>query len=137
MRKINENQISNIFRLSSILYSEDNYTFSPRQLHQKVIENALFEMNIDEFTNLLNLSEFIEECYNFLFTDDEIWEIVSLPKLQNNTFIVYEAEKERYVNLSASRKQTIANKVTPPNINLFIEEFTAINNLPLKNSQTI
>lgn len=137
MNQLNKNQISNIFRLSSVLFSEDNYTIRPRQLHQKVIENALFELKVPSYINIMDLSEFIERNYNFLFTEDEIWNIVATPKLQEKIFVSYELNNERFVNLAEVRKQTLNNRVSAPNVEKFIELYSEMNLLPLENTKNL
>jgi len=58
---MNQQQQSNIFRLSAILYANDNYTISPMQLHRKVIEDALYQLNDNNGVTIAGLANYIGE----------------------------------------------------------------------------
>lgn len=45
MAKLDKSSIRDIFRLSTVLYVEDNYNISPMQIQKKLIENALLDLN--------------------------------------------------------------------------------------------
>lgn len=59
MAKLDKSSIRDIFRLSTVLYVEDNYNISPMQIQKKLIENALLDLNKDEYVNTLELSQYI------------------------------------------------------------------------------
>lgn len=51
------NQQQNIFRVSAILYSNNNYIISPKQIYRKIIEDALFYqqecISVDELSKYM------------------------------------------------------------------------------------
>lgn len=64
------NQQQNIFRVSAILYSNNNYIISPKQIYRKIIEDALFYQQ--ECISVDELSKYIEENYSLVFSSQEI-----------------------------------------------------------------
>lgn len=137
MASLQENQISNIFRLSTVLFAEDNYTISSDQLHKKVIENALFEMQLDRCVDVQTVADFIEMSYNITFTEDEIWNVVTTKKLQDKVFVTYTEDHTHFVSLSALRKATMANKTSAPNIGQYIDEYIDTNSYPKGTTKSI
>ena len=51
---MNTNPTNELFRLSAILYADNNYEVSPKTTHRKIIESALIE-NGNQFITIPNL----------------------------------------------------------------------------------
>ena len=79
---MDQQQQASIFRLSAILFANDNYTISPVQLHRKVVEDALYQLNEPNGITIEGLADYIGKKYLIDFTDKEI-EMV----LHNQKFI--------------------------------------------------
>lgn len=126
MAKLDKSSIRDIFRLSTVLYVEDNYNISPMQIQKKLIENALLDLNKDEYVNTLELSQYINDRYQITILAEEIWKIVTTPKFNDTVFHCYKQDADNsLVCLTKERKEKIANsKVMHIDdfISLYIEE---------------
>lgn len=127
MAKLDKSSISDIFRLSTVLYAEDNYNISPVQIQKKLIENALLDINRDDYVNTLELSQYINDKYQITILAEEIWKIVSTPKYNDTVFHCYKQDSDNsLVCLTKERKEKIAtSKVMHIDdyINQYIEEY--------------
>ena len=126
MAKLDKSSIRDIFRLSTVLYVEDNYNISPMQIQKKLIENALLDLNKDEYVITLELSQYINDRYQITILAEEIWKIVTTPKFNDTVFHCYKLDADNsLVCLTKERKEKIANsKVMHIDdfISLYIEE---------------
>ena len=126
MAKLDKSSISDIFRLSTVLYAEDNYNISPVQIQKKLIENALLDINREDYVNTLELSQYINDKYQITILAEEIWKIVSTPKYNDTVFHCYKQDSDNsLVCLTKERKEKIAtSKVMHIDdyINQYIEE---------------
>lgn len=111
---MDQQQQANIFRLSAILYANDNYTISPVQLHRKVIEDALYQLNDSNGVTVAGLANYIEEKYLIHFTDNEVNQVLHNSKF--NTFFrakpigaetVYTLQDERRQLLNERKLKTL------------------------------
>ena len=76
---MNTNPTNELFRLSAILYADNNYEVSPKTTHRKIIESALIE-NGNQFITIPNLCIYINATYELVFSEDEINDIIKSPK---------------------------------------------------------
>ena len=81
---MNTNPTNELFRLSAILYADNNYEVSPKTTHRKIIESALIE-NGNQFITIPNLCIYINATYELVFSEDEINDIIKSPK--NSGFV--------------------------------------------------
>lgn len=110
MAKLDKSSISDIFRLSTVLYAEDNYNISPVQIQKKLIENALLDINKDDYVNTLELSQYINDKYQITILAEEIWKIVSTPKYNDTVFHCYKQDSDySLVCLTKERKEKITS----------------------------
>ena len=75
-------------------YAEDNYNISPVQIQKKLIENALLDINRDDYVNTLELSQYINDKYQITILAEEIWKIVSTPKYNDTVFHCYKQDSD-------------------------------------------
>ena len=111
---MDQQQQANIFRLSSILFANDNYTISPVQLHRKVIEDALYQLNDPNGITVEGLASYISSKYLIDFTDKEVEMVLSNSKFNTifkpipvgNQFL-YILQEERRVLLDSRKPKTL------------------------------
>ena len=124
---MNQQQQSNIFRLSAILYANDNYTISPMQLHRKVIEDALYQLNDNNGVTVAGLANYIGEKYLINFTDKEVEQVLHNSKF-NTIFSARSVGTETVYSLHDERRQVL-NQRKPKTLNDFINEYVQQNGL--------
>ncbi len=66
----------NVFRVAAVIYAGNNYEVSPRQIHRKVIQDALYNLS-GSFVSIGSLAEYINENYSLLFSPEEIMTILT------------------------------------------------------------
>lgn len=124
---MNQQQQSNIFRLSAILYANDNYTISPMQLHRKVMEDALYQLNDNNGVTVAGLANYIGEKYLINFTDKEVEQVLHNSKF-NTIFSARSVGTETVYSLHDERRQVL-NQRKPKTLNDFINEYVQQNGL--------
>lgn len=130
MAKLDKSSIRDIFRLSTVLYAEDNYNISPVQIQKKLIENALLDINRDDYVNTLELSQHINDKYQITILAEEIWKIVTNPKFNDTVFHCYKQDTDTsLVCLTKERKDRIANSKVI-HIDDFINQYIEEHQLP-------
>ena len=60
------NNESQLFRLATVLYADNNYVVSPKNILKKIIESVFIEKNNTPLT-IHEIIDFIEEKYNLSF----------------------------------------------------------------------
>lgn len=132
---MNQQQQANIFRLSAILFANDNYTISPVQLHRKVVEDALYQLNDPNGISIEGLALYINQKYLIDFTDKEIefvlhnvkFKDIFKPKVVGGTTL-YLLHDERREILDGRKPKTLDD---------FINEFLLLKRLPSNMAETI
>ena len=124
---MDQQQQANIFRLSAILYANDNYTISPVQLHRKVIEDALYQLTDCSGITVAGLANYIGEKYLIYFTDKEVEQVLHNPKF-NTIFRAKLIGDETVYSLHDERRQLL-NQRKPKTLNDFISEYVQQNGL--------
>lgn len=110
---------TDIFRLAAVLYADNNYEVKPKTIHRKIIE-SLFIDNNNEILTIYKLIDEIKNKYNFIFDEDEVYEIVTM----NSNFAISVHKTEILnINLTESRHSSLKSKVQNNNIDYFICEF--------------
>ena len=137
MAKLDKSLIRDIFRLSTVLYAEDNYKISPMQIQKKLIENALLDLNKDEYVNILELSQYINDKYQITILAEEIWRIVTNSKFKDIVFHCYKQDSDdSLVCLTKERKERISScKVL--HIDDFINQYVEANHLPSEKTKEL
>ncbi|HBF95496.1 MAG TPA: hypothetical protein DDW66_04290 [Porphyromonadaceae bacterium] len=121
---MNEERQHQLFRLSAVLYADNNYEVVPKTIHRKVIESALLECGMEEYS-VHQIIDFIQERYSITFDEESVREIVTSKKEEG--FLTNHRNGNLYVCLSEKRKQTLQAKISNKTIDFFISEFQGNN----------
>lgn len=121
---MNEERQHQLFRLSAVLYADNNYEVAPKTIHRKVIESALLECGMEEYS-VHQIIDFIQERYSITFDEESVREIVTSKKEEG--FLTNHRNDNLYVCLSEKRKQTLQAKISNKTIDFFISEFQGKN----------
>lgn len=125
MNPKNKNQL---FRLSAVLYADNNYIVSSKTTLRKIIETGLFAMERDS-VSIHDLIDFIFDNYNLHIDEAEILEVVSLEK--QDSFLVNSIENNQVLTLTEKRKTQIQAKIDENTIEYYIDLFTKENEVSL------
>jgi len=128
MNPQNKNQL---FRLSAVLYADNNYIVSGKTTLKKIIETGLFAMERDSVT-IHELIDFILDNYNLHVDEAEIIEIISSKK--QDSFLVNYSTEKHIITLSEKRKTQIQAKIDENTIEYFIDVFLKENDLTEESS---
>jgi hypothetical protein len=129
MNPENKNQL---FRLSAVLYADNNYLVSSKTTLRKIIETGLFAMERDS-VSLYDLIDFIFDNYNLHIDEVEIQEVVSSEK--QDSFLVNTAENNQVLSLTEKRKTQIQSKIDENTIEYYIDLFINENEVPISNTE--
>ena len=121
------NTSNEIFRLSAILYADNNYEVSSSTTLRKIVESAIFE-NGNEFISIPDLCIFIANIYDIIISEEEIINIISHQRYTSN-FTQKEEQGEQYIKLSNKRLQLIEEKITEKTIDEHIQDFEKLFNV--------
>ena len=126
---MNINSTHELFRLSAILYADNNYEVAPQTTHRKIIESVLLE-NGNKFMSIPDLCNYINDTYELIFSDEEILNVIKSPK--NLGFELSLFNKEQVVRLTENRMNTLHSKIKNKIIDDYIAEFEALFNITAK-----
>lgn len=112
---------NSIFRLSAILYADQNYNVSAKTTIKKIIEAVFIDLDLDS----LSIHEIIDYCRDKYYLDFDYEEIKSIvTDEKNDAFeLYYPKDDEIYVQFDANRKALIKSKLTANSIDQFITLF--------------
>lgn len=130
MNPKNKNQL---FRLSAVLYADNNYIVSSDTTLRKIIETGLFAMERDS-VNIHELIDFIFDNYNLHIDEVELINIITSKKQES--FIVNLVDEKQIISLTEKRKVQIQAKIDENTIEHFIDLYFADENTP-DNSKTL
>lgn len=119
------NTHNGIFRLSAILYANNNYEISPKQIIRKIIEDIYF-CNQNTELEISEIVEKIAENYLLSFSEKEIEDVIFDSKFQEN-FIVRKDNLKKYVSITKNRMITLVVKCQVDTLPDFINEFIEAN----------
>ena len=129
----NSEKRNKIFRLSAVLYADNNNNnISTKSIIKKIIETVLCEHN----NPLLTIDEIVEYCridYNLVFT---VLEIDTAIDKYSEYFNIIGKENDKKYNLRDSRFSVLNNKKTK-NIDNYIDEFIEIGKHDVKYKEII
>lgn len=111
------------FRLSAVLYADNNYEVNPKTILRKIIESVFID-NDNRFKNVDDIVEEIESTYDLVFSDLEITEV--LKKNKDKHFLINERGGELSACLTYVRNDLLKKKIHHKNIGYFLERFTEI-----------
>ena len=120
------NQQQNIFRVSAILYSNNNYIISPKQIYRKIIEDALFYQQ--ECISVDELSKYIEENYSLVFSSQEIEMTLDDTKFQGY-FLCIDDKQEKKYTLTEKRRLTLKTKGDRKTLEGYIDDYFTLHNI--------
>lgn len=129
------NTHNGIFRLSAILYANNNYDISPKQIIRKIIEDIFF-CNQNNELEICEIIEKIAESHLLTFSEKEIEEVINDSKFQEH-FIVRTENLKKYISVTHHRMITLVVKCQVKTLPDFINEFIDINNSPTNYSEII
>ncbi|MEA1787674.1 hypothetical protein U1E44_16350 [Arenibacter sp. GZD96] len=130
MNPKNKNQL---FRLSAVLYADNNYLVSSDTTLRKIIETGLFAMERNSVT-IHELIDFIFDNYNLHIDEVELINIISTKK--QDSFIINLIDEKQILSLTEKRKAQIQAKIDENTIEHFIDLYFADENTP-DNSKTL
>jgi len=111
---------SQLFRLATVLYADNNYEVAPKTIHKKIIESALLS-NDNKPIGVNKLIDAIHEKYNIHFDIHEVQGIIKAER--DECFLLNEKHNEIIVCLSEKRKNILKQKLSNKTIDYFIEQF--------------
>lgn len=117
---MSEEYKSQLFRLATVLYADNNYEVSPKTIHRKIIESVFLESNAKELT-VHQIIDFVQDNYNITLEEEGIEDIVNSKR--EKRFLINYRNDNLYICLSEKRKQTLLTKISDKTISYFIEEF--------------
>ncbi len=115
---MNPNNKNQLFRLSAVLYADNNYIVSGKTTLRKIIETGLFAMGRDS-VSVHELIDFILNNYNLHIDEAEINEIITAEKQES--FLVIYIDDKQVVSLEEKRKVQIQRKIEEHTIDYFID----------------
>lgn len=107
MNTINQHEI---FRLSAILYADNNYEVSTSTIHKKIIESALFE-NGNKEMSATQIILFINTNYGILLDNADIQKVIDSSK-GNTTFDSRRSDGETFIKLTKKRELVLKAKAS-------------------------
>ena len=122
------------FRLSAVLYADNNYEVSPKTILRKIIESVFMD-NENKFKTIPEILDEIENTYDLLFSEYEVTEV--LKKNKNKNFLVKDFNGEISACLTYERNDLLKKKIEERNIAFFLEEFINLENDYTLNSSEI
>lgn len=120
-KAMNTLQQKNLFRLSAVLYAKTNDKISIKQIHRKIVEDALFCKG-DSIISVSALISYINSAYALLFSTREIEDIITLPQ-NREKFIYSYKNNEIQISLTEDYKNKLNLKCQNRNLVDFIDEF--------------
>lgn len=118
---MNTLQQKNLFRLSAVLYAKTNDKISIKQIHRKIVEDALFCKG-DSVISVSALISYINSAYALLFSTREIEDIITSPQ-NREKFIYSHKNNEIQISLTEDYKNKLNLKSQDRNLVDFIDEF--------------
>jgi hypothetical protein len=129
MNPKNKNQL---FRLSAVLYADNNYLVSSKTTLRKIIETGLFAMERDS-VSIHELIDSIFDNYNLHIDEAEIEEVVSSEK--QDSFLVNTSENGQVLSLTEKRKAQIQSKIDQNTIEYYIDLFINENEIQFSSTE--
>lgn len=120
-KAMNTLQQKNLFRLSAVLYAKTNDKISIKQIHRKIVEDALFCKG-DSIISVSALISYINSAYALLFSTREIEDIITSPQ-NREKFIYSYKNNEIQISLTEDYKNKLNLKCQNRNLVDFIDEF--------------
>lgn len=106
---MNTLQQKNLYRLSAVLYAKTNDKISTKQIHRKIIEDALFCKG-DSVISVSALISYIDSAYALLFSTREIEDIITSPQ-NREKFIYSHKNNEIQISLTEDYKNKLIYKI--------------------------
>ena len=111
---------NDLFRLAAVLYADNNYEISSKNVIRKIIESVFIDRN-NEACTIHELIEFVVNSYEIQIEEEEITSVITDNKYSHHFDVNY--SNESHIRLSESRLQTLQNKIHNKTIDYFINEF--------------
>lgn len=128
-------QKQNIFRLSATIYANNNYEISTIQLHKRVIEDALLQIDNSDGVSLDYLADYIEREYLFGFSDEELKKVLNNEKFKDVFYVKPVIGGFLYL-LTPGRKAILKSRNTKV-LGDYIREYLELSSLPLEKEVSI
>lgn len=129
-------QQANVFRLSATLFANNNYQISLVQLHRKVIEDALYVLNVEDGITIGALTDYIEKEYYFVFDESELCKVLHDSRFNHIFEWSASANSEKKYRLKIERRAQLEERKTKT-LNDFIGEYLALRGLSAENAESI
>jgi hypothetical protein len=120
----------NIFRLSAILYADQNYNVSTKLIIKKIVESVFLELDKSTLS-IHDIIDYCEQKYALQFDYEEIKKIVDDEK-DNSFTVYYTGGGELFVQILETRRKTILSKISKSSIEQFIISFSNIKSMDEK-----
>lgn len=135
MEKFMLEQQANVFRLSAIIYANNNYQISPLLLHKKIVEDALYQLHGATGITRDFLADYIEKSYQISFSDEELDAVLKNKKF-SDVFACVQCGVDVLYSLVPSRLARIdSNKAK--NLDDFIKEYLVSNDIAEEKGEVI
>lgn len=118
---ISDIQQANIFRVSTILYSNNTYDISPRQVHKKIIEDCLYQVYPNRLT-AVQIHQNILDSLVLTFSPEEIEQTLRDTRFKDVFIEIPEPEANLYT-LTQVDFDKIDAKKDKPLLSDFIDEY--------------
>ena len=128
-------QQQNIFRLSATIYANNNYEISTVQLHKRVIEDALLQIDNSDGVSLDYIADYIEREYQFCFSDEELKKVLHNEKFKDVFYVKPIVGGCLYL-LTPSRKTILLSRNTKV-LGDYIREYLELSSLPMEKEVSI
>ena len=124
---MNPKKKNQLFRLSAVLYADNNYVVSSKTTLRKIAETAIFAIEQDS-VSIHKLIDFIFNNYNLHINEDELIEIITNNKQES--FLINVKDGIYIISLTEKRKQKIQAKIDQNTIEFFIDQYFAREDTP-------
>lgn len=122
MEKIKDTEI---FRLATILYADNNYEVSSKTILRKIVE-SIFLAEDNKIIGIHSLIDMIKDRYTLDFTEEEVKDIIK----DTDFFITSDCKIEDIkISLNTKRLNNIKEKINTKNLDFFIGAFHKENDI--------
>lgn len=118
-------QQRNIFRMAAIIYGRSSQSASLNKSHQRIIDDALYTCGRSSVT-LTELIVYIKQEYGFLYSVDEITNIVIKGRDAEQMYYCYPDNNDTIVSLTAEYKNKLSFVCGQKTLYEYIDEYLTL-----------
>lgn len=121
-------QQRNVFRMAAIIYGRSNQSTSLNKSHQRIIDDALYTCGRPSIS-LTELIVYINQEYGFLYSIDEITDIVIKGRDAKQMYYCYTENNDTIVSLTAEYKNKLSFVCGQKTLYEYIDEYLTLYNI--------